>query len=177
VRGWAGGHRRHVTIWSCEVMGGAPEYTEKLGGYEHMLGRHLGLEITPSAPTSDAKSWGSFCAHPRFRSGLTRRCCVAADERARAQWPGFWIGLQAAVKGSIRADGRNQPLAAMSCVVAEGRESAGRSCERESSSAAIATSGCRSLPHSGDSVAIGRPAARRRGQFRLRQGVDQRSAA
>jgi hemoglobin len=28
-------------------MGGAPEYTEKLGGYEHRLGRHLGLEITP----------------------------------------------------------------------------------------------------------------------------------
>jgi hemoglobin len=42
-------HRRHVTIWWCEVMGGAPEYTEKLGGYEHMLGRHLGLQITRRA--------------------------------------------------------------------------------------------------------------------------------
>jgi hemoglobin len=40
-------HRRHVTIWWCEVMGGPPEYTEELGGYEHMLSRHLGLDITP----------------------------------------------------------------------------------------------------------------------------------
>jgi len=29
-------------------MGGRAEYTEKLGGYEHMLGRHLGLDITPA---------------------------------------------------------------------------------------------------------------------------------
>ena len=28
-------------------MGGPAEYTGKLGGYEHMLGRHLGLDITP----------------------------------------------------------------------------------------------------------------------------------
>jgi len=39
-------HRLHATIWWCEVMGGPAEYTEKLGGYEHMLGRHLGLGIT-----------------------------------------------------------------------------------------------------------------------------------
>jgi hemoglobin len=39
-------HRRHVTIWWCEVMGGPADYTEKLGGYERMLGRHLGLAIT-----------------------------------------------------------------------------------------------------------------------------------
>jgi len=39
-------HRRHATIWWCEVMGGPAEYTEKLGGYEHMLGRHIGLDIT-----------------------------------------------------------------------------------------------------------------------------------
>jgi hemoglobin len=40
-------HRRHVTSWWCEVMGGPADYTEKLGGYERMLGRHLGLAITP----------------------------------------------------------------------------------------------------------------------------------
>ncbi|MDQ6777606.1 MAG: group II truncated hemoglobin [Actinomycetota bacterium] len=39
-------HRHHATSWWCEVMGGPPEYTEQVGGYEHMLGRHLGLEIT-----------------------------------------------------------------------------------------------------------------------------------
>jgi hemoglobin len=40
-------HRRHVTSWWCEGMGGPGDYTEKLGGYERMLGRHLGLAITP----------------------------------------------------------------------------------------------------------------------------------
>jgi hemoglobin len=40
-------HRRHVATWWCEVMGGPTEYTDELGGYEHMLSRHLGLDITP----------------------------------------------------------------------------------------------------------------------------------
>jgi hemoglobin len=40
-------HREHVTTWWCEVFGGADEYTRKLGGYEHMLGKHRGLRITP----------------------------------------------------------------------------------------------------------------------------------
>ena len=26
-------HRDHVTTWWCEVFGGPPAYTEKLGGY------------------------------------------------------------------------------------------------------------------------------------------------
>jgi hemoglobin len=39
-------HRHHATIWWCEVMGGPADYTGKLGGYERMLGRHLGLAIT-----------------------------------------------------------------------------------------------------------------------------------
>jgi hemoglobin len=40
-------HRTHATSWWCEVMGGPAEYTEHLGGYPHMVGRHLGLGITP----------------------------------------------------------------------------------------------------------------------------------
>lgn len=39
-------HRRRATLWWSEVMGGPAEYTEQLGGYERMLGRHLGLGIT-----------------------------------------------------------------------------------------------------------------------------------
>jgi hemoglobin len=40
-------HRRHVTTWWCEVMGGPADYTDLLGGYEHMLAKHRGLHITP----------------------------------------------------------------------------------------------------------------------------------
>ena len=40
-------HRDHVTTWWCEVMGGPAAYTEDHGGYEHMLAKHRGLEITP----------------------------------------------------------------------------------------------------------------------------------
>ena len=39
-------HRVHVTDWWVEVMGGPSAYTERRGGYEHMLGRHRGLAIT-----------------------------------------------------------------------------------------------------------------------------------
>ena len=39
-------HRRNVTTWWCEVMGGPAEYSAREGGYEHMLGKHRGLAIT-----------------------------------------------------------------------------------------------------------------------------------
>jgi hemoglobin len=39
-------HRRNVTAWWCEVMGGPARYTEEHGGYEHMLAKHRGLAIT-----------------------------------------------------------------------------------------------------------------------------------
>ncbi|MET0839314.1 MAG: group II truncated hemoglobin [Marmoricola sp.] len=39
-------HRDHVTAWWAEVMGGPADYTERLGGYEHMLAQHRGLGIT-----------------------------------------------------------------------------------------------------------------------------------
>jgi hemoglobin len=35
-----------VTDWWVEVMGGPSAYSERRGGYEHMLGRHRGLAIT-----------------------------------------------------------------------------------------------------------------------------------
>src|SRR4051794_12306933 len=32
-------HRRNVTTWWCEVMGGSPDYSAELGGYAHMLAK------------------------------------------------------------------------------------------------------------------------------------------
>jgi hemoglobin len=40
-------HRDHVVAWWCEVFGGPARYTDEIGGYEHMLGKHRGLDITP----------------------------------------------------------------------------------------------------------------------------------
>jgi hemoglobin len=40
-------HREHVTVWWSEVLGGPPEYTTKLGGYEAMIAHHRNLGITP----------------------------------------------------------------------------------------------------------------------------------
>ena len=37
----------NVTAWWSEVFGGPPRYTEELGGYERMVGKHRGLAITP----------------------------------------------------------------------------------------------------------------------------------
>ena len=39
-------HRDHVTTWWSEVFGGPSEYTDTLGGYEHMLAKHKDLAIT-----------------------------------------------------------------------------------------------------------------------------------
>ena len=40
-------HRRDVTTWWSEVMGGPADYTAALGGYERMLAHHRGLQISP----------------------------------------------------------------------------------------------------------------------------------
>jgi hemoglobin len=40
-------HRNNVTAWWREVFGGPARYTETLGGYERMVGKHHDLGITP----------------------------------------------------------------------------------------------------------------------------------
>jgi hemoglobin len=39
-------HRDHVTTWWSEVFGGPAEYTEKLGGFHHMVNKHRELGIS-----------------------------------------------------------------------------------------------------------------------------------
>lgn len=39
-------HAHHVALWLGEVFGGPAAYTELRGGYENMLGHHLGKAIT-----------------------------------------------------------------------------------------------------------------------------------
>ena len=39
-------HPRNVATWLAEVFGGPPDYTDRHGGYPHMLGKHKDLAIT-----------------------------------------------------------------------------------------------------------------------------------
>jgi hemoglobin len=39
-------HRHHVAQWWGEVFGRPTEYTDELGGYERMLGKHLEHHVT-----------------------------------------------------------------------------------------------------------------------------------
>jgi hemoglobin len=69
-------HRDHVTAWWCEVMGGPAAYSERLGGYEHMLAKHRGLAITAEQRLrfvtllSHAADLAGLPADPEVRSAL-----------------------------------------------------------------------------------------------------------
>ena len=69
-------HRAHATAWWCEVMGGPAVYTEELGGYEHMLGKHRDLAITPEQRLrfvtllSQAADEAGLPADPEFRAAI-----------------------------------------------------------------------------------------------------------
>ena len=69
-------HRRDVVTWWCEVMGGPAEYTEALGGYEHMLSKHRGLAITAEQRLrfvtllSSAADLADLPDDPEFRAAI-----------------------------------------------------------------------------------------------------------
>lgn len=69
-------HRSNATTWWCEVMGGPADYTEHHGGYDHMVGRHLGLGITLEQRLrfvtllSRAADEADLPADPEFRAAI-----------------------------------------------------------------------------------------------------------
>jgi hemoglobin len=69
-------HRRNVTAWWIEVFGGPARYTQELGGYERMVGKHRGLEITSeqrfrfASLMSLAADDAELPADPEFRSAF-----------------------------------------------------------------------------------------------------------
>jgi hemoglobin len=69
-------HRRAVTAWWSEVMGGPPAYTDDHGGYEHMVAKHRGLAITADQRLrfvtllSHAADVAELPADPEFRAAL-----------------------------------------------------------------------------------------------------------
>jgi hemoglobin len=69
-------HRRHVVAWWSEVFGGPSRYTEELGGYERMVGKHRGLRINPeqrfhfASLMSLAADDAELPSDPEFRSAF-----------------------------------------------------------------------------------------------------------
>ena len=69
-------HRRRVTDWWGEVMGGPAMYSERHGGYEHMLARHHDLSITPEQRLtfvtllSRAADDAGLPSDPEFRAAI-----------------------------------------------------------------------------------------------------------
>jgi hemoglobin len=69
-------HREHVTDWWAEVMGGPRTYTERRGGYEHMLAHHHHLGITADQRLrfvtllSRAADDVALPADPEFRAAI-----------------------------------------------------------------------------------------------------------
>jgi hemoglobin len=69
-------HRAHVTAWWSEVFGGPDTYTEQLGGYHHMVNKHVNLGITPeqrfrfASLMSLAADDAELPADPEFRAAF-----------------------------------------------------------------------------------------------------------
>jgi hemoglobin len=69
-------HPHHVALWLGEVFGGPPTYSERHGGYSHMLSKHLGLAITEEQRArwvqlvTPAADDAGLPSDPEFRSAL-----------------------------------------------------------------------------------------------------------
>jgi truncated hemoglobin YjbI len=69
-------HPHHVALWFAEVFRGPPTYTTEHGGYPHMMGKHIGLAITPEQRRrwveliSRAADDAALPADPEFRSAF-----------------------------------------------------------------------------------------------------------
>src|SRR5829696_2109145 len=69
-------HRHSVTLWWCEVFGGPTAYTDELGGYHRMVGKHRDLAITPeqrlrfATLMSQAADDAGLPDDPEFRSAF-----------------------------------------------------------------------------------------------------------
>jgi len=69
-------HRAHVTAWWIEVFGGPATYTSDLGGYHHMVNKHVNLGITAqqrfrfASLMSLAADDAGLPADPEFRAAF-----------------------------------------------------------------------------------------------------------
>jgi CDGSH-type Zn-finger protein/truncated hemoglobin YjbI len=70
------GHPEHVAAWLSEVFGGPPNYTERHGGYTHMISEHVGKRLTEkqrsrwAALMSQAADEAGLPTDPEFRAAF-----------------------------------------------------------------------------------------------------------
>jgi hemoglobin len=75
-RGMDEHHPQHVALWLAEVFGGPSRYTEKRGGYPHMLAKHRDRGLTEEqrrrwvSLLCDAADDVGLPADPEFRSAF-----------------------------------------------------------------------------------------------------------
>jgi hemoglobin len=69
-------HPHHVAVWLAEVFGGPARYTDELGGYPRMVGKHRGLGISEAQRRRwvnlicDAADDADLPRDPEFRSAF-----------------------------------------------------------------------------------------------------------
>jgi hemoglobin len=69
-------HARYVAVWLAEVFGGPAAYTDEHGGYEHMVGKHIGMAITEPQRRrwvnliQDAADEAGLPGDPEFRAAF-----------------------------------------------------------------------------------------------------------
>jgi hemoglobin len=96
-------HREHVTDWWCEVMGGPAVYTERRGGYEHMLSKHADLAITDEQRLrfvtllSRAADQAGLPADPEFRAAIMGYAEWGTRLAAHNSQPGAAVAAHAPV--------------------------------------------------------------------------------
>lgn len=93
------GHPEHVAAWLAEVFGGPKTYTEAHGGYDHMVGQHLGRRLTEA----QRAQWASQMCRAADDAGLP------ADAEFRSAFVSYieW-GSRIALENS--QPGANPPL-------------------------------------------------------------------
>lgn len=75
-RGMDEKHPQHVAMWLAEVFGGPADYTDRRGGYPHMLRHHLGRALTETQRRRwvslllDAADAVDLPRDPEFRSAF-----------------------------------------------------------------------------------------------------------
>src|SRR3712207_6351154 len=69
-------HPRHVATWLAEVFGGPADYTDRHGGYPHMVAKHIDRGITEEQRRrwvdliQDAADEARLPADPEFRAAF-----------------------------------------------------------------------------------------------------------
>src|SRR5439155_13557903 len=96
-------HRHNVASWWSEVFGGPAVYTERVGGYERMLQKHLELGITDeqrfrfASLMSLAADDAGMPNDPEFRSALVAYLEWGTRIALANSQPGADVGAHAPV--------------------------------------------------------------------------------